>query len=294
MICAALCETLFGLSYVFTKDATGRATPLMLLGWRFTAAFIAMTLCVLAGIMKINLKGKPKKPLILIAALNPVIYFTAETWGISKLTASESGAFLACIPIASLMASTAILRIRPSIRQAAGILITLIGVLATVFASGISASFSPSGYAFLAVAVISYALYSVGVSKASGYTEAEMTYAMLMLGAAAFSAAAAAEALMEGKLETLLLLPFRDKAFLSAVLYQGICCSIGAFFLSNMAISRIGVNRTASFIGLSTAVSIAAGILFLREPFTPLQGVGALLVLAGIYVANRGSARKEA
>ena len=41
-------------------------------------------------------------------------------------------------------------------------------------------------------------------------------------------AAAAAEALMAGKLETLLLLPLRDKAFLSAVLYQGSLQCAGA------------------------------------------------------------------
>lgn len=59
-----------------------------------------------------------------------------------------------------------------------------------------------------------------------------------------------------------------ETLFGMAVLYQGVGCSVLAFFLSNVAIARIGVNRTASFIGVSTVVSIAAGALLLGERFT--------------------------
>ena len=62
-----------------------------------------------------------------------------------------------------------------------------------------------------------------------------------------------------------------------------------AFFLSNVAIAKIGVNRTASFIGIATAVSILAGVLILREPFTLFQGIGVVLIVAGVYLANSRS-----
>ena len=74
--------------------------------------------------------------------------------------------------------------------------------------------------------------------------------------------------------------------FLSAVLYQGVGCSVFAFFLSNAAISRIGVNRASSFIGLSTVVSILAGILILEESFSVYQCIGAAVIVIGIYIAN--------
>lgn len=75
-----------------------------------------------------------------------------------------------------------------------------------------------------------------------------------------------------------------------AVLYQGVGCSVLSFFLSNVAIARIGVNRTASFIGVSTVVSIAAGALLLGERFTAGQLAGAAMILAGVYIANAGAA----
>ena len=113
ILCAIGCETLYGLSYIFTKQATACASELALLGWRFFLAVLVMSFCVLLGFIKVNLKGKPLKPLLLVALCSPCIYFIAETIGISHTTASESGVFLACIPVASLIASTLILKKSP-------------------------------------------------------------------------------------------------------------------------------------------------------------------------------------
>jgi drug/metabolite transporter (DMT)-like permease len=312
-LCAIGCEVLFGMSYAFTKQATGSASTFALLGWRFFIAFIAMSLLVMTGIMKVGFaagenggpddglkrqKSKGKRALrevFLIALFDPVIYFICETVGISRTTASESGVFLACIPVASLAASSVILRKKPGRVQTIGILITLAGVIFTVFAAGSgSASLSAAGYASLAAAVVSYALYSVFVESAESFSSAEITYMMIIAGAAVFGVLALAEALVRGDVGELLALPFRDKGFLAAVLYQGIGCSVLAFFLSNAAIARIGVNRTSSFIGISTVVSILAGALILNEAFTPMQAAGAAAIVAGVYAANCGSRRKDA
>lgn len=134
--------------------------------------------------------------------------------------------------------------------------------------------------------MIAYALYSVFVEKASDYTGAEITFVMLVAGALVFTIAAVIEALANGTESTLITLPFTDMGFLSAILYQGIGCSVLAFFLSNIAISKIGVNRTSSFIGVSTVVSIIAGTLILHEKFSAIQAIGAVIIIAGVYVAN--------
>ncbi len=287
-LCALGCETLYGLSYIFTRKATANAGELVLLSWRFLIAVIIVTILAAAGAVKIDLKNKPLKYLVAVAVFNPCIYFIAETFGISNTTASESGVFLACIPVVSLAASALALKKKPSKIQIAGILITLIGVIITVLVVSASSSLSIIGYVSLLIAVVSYAAYSVSVEKASCFTEAEITYSMLVSGAVLFVFLALADALMNGNIAELALLPFADMSFLSAVLYQGLGCSILAFFLSNAAISRIGVNRTSSFIGVSTVVSILAGAIFLHEDFSGYQIVGAAIIIAGVYIANAG------
>lgn len=148
-LCALGCETLYGLSYIFTRKATANAGELALLGWRFLIAAIIVTILAAAGAVKINLKNKPLKYLVAVAVFNPCIYFIAETFGISNTTASESGVFLACIPVVSLAASTLVLKKKPSKIQIAGILITLIGVIITVLVVSASSSLSIIGYVSL-------------------------------------------------------------------------------------------------------------------------------------------------
>ena len=284
-LCALGCETLFGLSYVFTRQATG-AGVLALLGWRFVFAAFVMGLCVFSGLLPVRLSGKRKAPLLLVCLFSPVLYFICETTGIAHTSASESGVFLACIPVASLAASTLLLRKRPSRRQTVGIAVTLVGVLLTVLSAGLTIKVSVTGYLFLTGAVVSYALYSVFVDKAWEYSSAELTFVMMLAGAALFGTMALFEAGAEGRIGELLMLPFRDAAFLRAVLYLGAGCSVLAFFLSNVAIVKIGVNRSASFIGVATVVSVLSGVFVLGEVFSLYQVVGTAVILAGVSIAN--------
>ena len=285
-LCSIGCAILYGMSYVFIKQASETASPFAILGWRYLLAFVTMSLLAGCEIIPVRLKGKNLRPLMIVALFCPVIYYVGETFGVSKTTASESGVIVACIPVATLIASTLILKKRPAKLQIAGILITLAGVLVTVFAAGASSSFSISGYLLLMVAVVSYALYSVFVEKAPGFTGLEITYFMLASGALIFVLFAVTEACVNHSLEHLLTLPFRNTGFLAAILYAGLGCSILAFFMSNLAILKIGVNRMSSFAGISTVVSILSGVVFLHEAFTLWQAVGAVVIIAGVYIAN--------
>lgn len=286
-LCALGCEVLYGLSYLFTKQTAETASPLALLGWRFVVALAAMSLCVALGFIPVWLKGRRLGPLLRVALFCPCLYFIGETVGIRETTVTESGVFLACVPALSLLASTVILKKKPAKRQIIGILVTFLGVMTTVVAVGLSSSLSPVGYAALMLAVVAYALYSVFVDLAADYTGAEITYVMLCSGAAFYGLLALGEAAAHGVLSELLTLPARSGTFRTAVLYQGIGCSVAAFFLSNAAIAKIGVNKTSSFIGVSTIVSILAGALALGEPLSVGQIVGAAVIVAGVYTANK-------
>ena len=286
-LCALGCETLYGLSYLFTKQTADAASALALLGWRFVAALAVMSLCVAMGWIKIRLKGKRLWPLLRVALFCPCLYFIGETVGIRETTVTESGVFLACVPALSLLASAVILKKKPTKRQIIGISITFLGVMTTVIAVGVSSSLSLMGYAALLLAVAAYALYSVFVDLAADYTGAEITYVMLCSGAAFYGLLALGEAAAHGALAELLTLPARNGMFLTAVLYQSMGCSVAAFFLSNAAIAKIGVNKTSSFIGVSTVVSILAGALALGEPLSVGQIIGAVVIVTGVYTANQ-------
>ena len=288
-LCALGSEVLYGLGYLFTKQATDLAEPFALLGWRFLAAAAGMGLCAALGLVKLRLAGRPLWPLVKLSLVSPCLYLVGETLGIQRTTASESGVLLACIPVVSLMASALLLRQRPTRRQTGGILITLAGVVVTVLAVGASSSLSWTGYGFLVAAMGAYALCAVLVVRAENYASGEITLVMVFTAASVFLPLALVQAAAAGTLGDLVTLPFRSRSFRIAVLGQGLGCSILAFLLTNRALTTIGVNRTASFAGVSTVVSILAGALVLGESFTLWQGLGAAVILLGVTLANSGA-----
>lgn len=285
-LCAFGCQCIFGLSAMFTKQATSQVSALSLLGWRFAAAFLGINLCALLRIVKVDFRGKRLAPVLAIAMLNPVIYFIGETIGIQKTTASECGALLSCIPIASLAASTLILKKRPNRWQVIGIGVASVGVLFTVFAAGLETSFSILGYAMLLLAVLTAAVQGVLVERAEGFSGPEITYVMMGTGCVVFTGCAILEALARGTLPELVALPVTSEGFLGAIIYLGFVSSILAYIFSTKAIQLIGMNRVATFLGVNTVVSILAGVLFLQESFSVAQMAGVALILAGVYVAN--------
>lgn len=281
-----ICEVLFGFSFLFTKNLTDTVSPFTLLSWRFITAFVMMNICVLLRFIKVDFRNKRILPLFSIAIFQPGIYFIGETFGVKLTTASESGVIIACYPIVALVVSTIVLKEAPARQQVAGIGTAAAGIILIVLMKGLEASFNPLGYILLLFALLSYSMYSVNSQKAEEFTNTEKTYAMIALGAVVFTAAALIENASSGSLKEFILLPFSSAEYLVGFLYLGVGCSAAAFFLYNVAISAIGTNRSASFAGLSTIVTVIAGIIILREKFSVMQGAGTVLVLGGVYLAN--------
>lgn len=285
-LCAVFCEMLFGFSYLFTKRITTSISPMTLLSWRFIVAFLFLYIFKLTGIIKLDFKNKSTSSLFFVAIFQPVLYFVGETIGINLTSASESGTIIACIPIVTLLFSALLLKEIPTKLQVTGVSITATGIIVSVLAKGMEATFNPSGYIMLLLAVISYSLYSVFSEKANEFTSTEKTYIMIAFGAVTFTIIAFIENLKSGTLKEFFILPFSNIDFLIAVLYLSIGCSVVAFLLYNLAISYIGTNKSASFVGISTIVTVIAGIIILKEKFTILQFIGTVLVIGGVYLAN--------
>ena len=289
VIAAALTESIYGVSFVFTKSAVDVLTPAALLAWRFAVALAAFGLLVALRIVKLTLTRAQWPALGALAICQPLAYYAAETIGVQRTTASESGLLLAMIPVAVVVASWLMLRRRPSTNQLVGIAITFVGVVTTVVAGGVRAGFDPLGYLALLGAVASYALSVVLADRDTATTGLDKTFAMILVGAVVFSAVALVEAAVAGRVGELLTTPLRQPAVLGAIGYLALVSSIGAFFLQAVAIRRLGSTRFSTFIGVSTLMALIAAALVLGERLSGWQIAGGALILVGVYVANAGN-----
>ncbi|QAT43685.1 DMT family transporter [Aminipila luticellarii] len=284
----SLCaQIIWGFSVILTKQITADFSPLTLLSWRFTTGMVAMTLLIAMKIFPIHLKGKNIKPLVLLAVFQPILYFIGETVGIKFTTASESGIFIAMIPIVTLILSIYFLKTVPSKLQIGGVVISVAGIVLMVACKGVGVSFSMIGYSALVLAVFSAAIFSILSDKAAEYSSIEKTYIMAVMGALAFDLAAAAEHIADGTVRIWLTLPVHNLQFMLTTLYLGIGCSVISFCCMNASIKYIGATRTTTFASVTTVLTVLCGVFILGENLNMLQGAGIILVIAGIYMANK-------
>ena len=285
---------LYGCSFVFTKGITGTIDPFTLLGWRFVTAFVALLLLMAFRVIKVHVTASTIRPLLLLAVFQPMVYYICETYGVKRTTASESGLIIASIPVVIVLAGMVVVHTRPSRWQVVGIAITLVGVVATVVAGGLTTAFDLGGYALLIGAVVSYALYASFAERfAKTASDIDKTFIMVACGAVVFGGITLAQHAASGTLATLVKLPVMRPDFAIAVAYLALGATIGAFFLQNVGIARLGSTRYSTFIGLGTIVTLVTSAIFLHERLNWAQLAGGVVILAGVYVANRRAGRSR-
>jgi drug/metabolite transporter (DMT)-like permease len=68
--------------------------------------------------------------------------------------------------------------------------------------------------------------------------------------------------------------------------FLGFIASFACFVLWSLAIKKIGALSTSNYVYLNPITTVVASAIVLHERFTPIAGIGAALILIGIYLAN--------
>lgn len=279
---------IFGLSFMFTKDALSIYKPLELLSYRFALAALVLSLLVVLGIAKVDFKGKPWKYLLVLSIFQPILYFIGETLGVRLTSSSEAGMMIALIPVVVTVLAVIFLGERPNTKQYISIFASVAGVIFILVMSGgfkIGGHFL--GLLFLLGAVVSGGVYNILSKKYSKhFTPVEITFVMMWVGALAFNSAYFIQKLAShssGKsFETLFTL-----AGAVPLIYLGVLSSIGAFFMFNYMLSKLPASNAAVFTNLVTVIAIMAGIIVKHESFYWYQMVGGLMIIGGVWGTNQ-------
>lgn len=278
---------IWGFSFLFTKQSLDFTFPLQLLGFRFTAAALLLTVLKLTGVIRINLRGKPILSLLLLALFQPGIYFIGETWGVKWTSASEAGMVIALVPVAIATMAAVFLKEKLNLKQVFSIAASVLGVIIIVAAQG-TLRFGEHLWGILALllAVLAAGVYSILARHSSQkFTPLEITYVMMWVGTVIFNALGIGQSVFEGSFLAYLT-PLHTTSVLWAVFYLGIISSVFAFFLSNYMYAKLPASQTAPILNLITVVSVFSGVVFRGEQFGWQQGVGITLIILGVWGTN--------
>jgi len=290
MIAGSAAAVIWGLSFIFTKQVLAYLTPFELGGLRYLLAALTITLLWVFGAFQLTIDRQGVRELLIIALLQPVIYFVGETYGVAYTTAAEAGVIIALIPIFVPILSVFLLQEKVGLGQAlfTGLAIVGVIIIVAVGAGGQGAVGGKHGLGvgLLLLAVVSGSLYNIASRNASTrYSPIDITFVMMWTGAIVLNGLAIAEGTLHGSSLGYLLELGRPPVLLS-VLYLGIISSLGAFFAINFALSKLPASQVAVFLNLIPLVTLIASVVFYRQILGSWQLIGSTAILIGVWGAS--------
>lgn len=282
---ALAANMIFGCSFIFSKKALSAAHPLIILSVRFTVAFIVMSLLALCGKFRLNLNGKPKKRLLIMALAQPLLYFIFELYGLSLVSSALSGVIIALVPVAVMLLSVLFLGEKPTLLQGVCTAVSLIGISVMSIISNDGKENRVSGIFLLLAAVLCAAVFNIlSRGESERFSPFERTWFMFSVGAVGFNAAAIAA--LRGNYLQELVSAVGSNDFWIAILYLAVLSSVAAFMLYNYSTTVISATRASSFSNIITVVTVIAGVTILHEHFTPIQYLLCALIILGVWGVN--------
>jgi drug/metabolite transporter (DMT)-like permease len=278
---------IFGMSFMFTKQALDSFETFHLLAFRFTLAALMLSILVLIGLVKVDLKNKPTKELLLLCFFQPFSYFIFETIGVKLTSSSQAGMMIALIPVVVTLMAVVFLKESPSKTQSIFIIVSVLGVLFIIAMSGdLSAKGNLLGIAALMGAVLSGGIYNILSRKLSrNFNAVEITFIMMWSGAIIFNIIAVIKSITQSSINSYFN-GFSSWHAISSILYLGVLSSICAFFMLNYMLSKLPASSSAVFSNLTTVISITAGVFIRHEPFYWYQIAGGVMIVLGVWGTN--------
>ncbi len=283
--------TIFGFSFLVTKDALDILDPMELIFARFLLAALVMSLLAALRLVKLDYRGKKPAILLLTCLFQPILYFIFETYGVRESATSTAGIILGALPAVVAILGVFILREKTTALQSLGLGLSVAGVAIVVLAGSNAQGGGEGtlrGAFFLIGSMLSAALFNVLSRKASRqFSDFERTFVMMWAGALVFGFIVLVKAQWPGSAA----LPSgslsgRVASVWPSIVYLGILSSILAFFFMNYTLTRLKASQSAVFTNLVTVITVAAGVVIRKEGFDLLQGLGALVIIAGVWTAN--------
>ena len=276
---------LWTVNYLVARWAPGVIAPHALALGRWVVAATLLTLVCRSELWarRQHIRGEARR-LVLLGALGMWVCGAFVYIGARSTTAVNIGLLYATSPVLIAAASTLWLRERLGWAQAAGVALALAGMLHILVRGNWQAlgdvRFNP-GDLWIAVAVISWSVYSV----------------LLRAWRSAFGEVARLALIAWGGV--LVLIPFTvwealawlptELSWRSAglVLAAALIPGAGAYAAYSFMQRVLGAARVSLVLYLSPLYSAVVGWLVLGERVQPFHGVGALLILPGIWLATR-------
>jgi drug/metabolite transporter (DMT)-like permease len=278
---------MWSLTFVWFKIVNEYYGPFTIVFLRlFVSAVILLGISWFTSVLQKIHRGDLLRFLVL-ALIYPVIYFIAESLGLTMISASQGAVIISIIPLIVPVGAYLLLKERVSILNIIGILISFAGVVIVVMKRDFSFDAAPAGILLMLVAVFSAVGYTLMVKKLTErYNAFTITTYQNFFGSILF-------------LPLFLIFEYRD--FLSsehaarAIINLGYLAVFGsslAFIFFNYAVKVLGATKTEIFTNIIPVLTAVFAYFMLGEDLGFQKLFGISVVLSGLFLSQLKTRRR--
>jgi drug/metabolite transporter (DMT)-like permease len=280
MVIATIC---WGLSFVAIKVSLEAFSPLAVVTIRlFFVVIILGTLfwCTYGA------RGIPKRrdfpKFLFIGLLNPFLAFLLESTSMLYISASLASVIMSTVPLVTPVAAFFIIRERVSIFNIVGLVCSFAGVCCIVLDRGVEPQYTALGLVLMTAAMLSAVLYTIFAKQLlNSYASLtvvtfQQVFGFLLYLPLFFIMEADAVFSPGG---------FEMMSFLSIV-FLAVFPSSLAYYFFNDGIKRVGPVKANAYMNLTPVITAIAALFLLDEHFGWLKGIGIMVSVTGLFLAQ--------
>lgn len=275
----------WGFSFISIKISVQVLPPMTLGAARFLLAVVFLHIVKKTSAVKERLKKQDLPYLLGAGLIGVTAYFFFENNGVSLVSASEASLVIAAIPVLTMIAEYFAARLNRKnehiiLRRWVGAVLSMIGVwmIAGVSIGLKNGSSAGLGYLYMFGAALSWVAYCFLTKPLfARRSRLYIVYWQSLFGFIGFIPFALLERPHWGT---------PDVTVLMHVAYLGVFCSALGYWLYARSLHVLGIGVSTVFVNLVPVVTVAAGFIFLHERLSPLQWLGAAIVMGGVYLTT--------
>lgn len=273
---------IWGTTYISTKMLLKEFSPTEILFFRFILAYFAL---LLAKPARIPYKNRREELLFAAAGLCGVtLYFTVQNTSLVYTLASNAGVLVSVAPFFTAIFSWLLLKEEPLRKRFfIGFVFSIIGIVLISFNGNFVLKLNPLGDILAISCAVVWAAYSVLMKKISA-----LNYHVILCTRKIF---------FYGIILMIPALPLFNFHWNLArftylpnvfhMLFLGLGASALCFVTWNFAVGVLGPVKTSVYIYFNPIVTVVTSAIILHERITPVAMLGAVLILAGLYLSER-------
>ncbi len=279
--CLALFTAIaWGSSFIASKILLESYSPTQVMLMRFVLAYIALWLCC-PKLLKLSFREELRFAALAISGCS--LYFLFENSALTHTYASNVSIIVAAAPILTAVAVRLFFpEEKLGLGGILGFVVAIVGVAMVVFNGQVVLKLSPIGDLLSFAAAACWAVYSVILrGMVDKYDNLLLTRRLMFWG----FVTGLPIALFEGR--NFSLAPMMNGQYIFCILFLSFVCSALGYIFWNSASKRLGVVVVCNYVYIIPFFTMITGVIVLGEPLSAMGIVGAVMIMLGMFIADR-------